>query len=205
MTDTTLYFIRHAQSHRYLSKDNAEWPLSRLGREQAQELVDIVKPLALQRLVSSPYPRCQDTVGPLARAHWLTVEIDDELRERRISFGLLDNFAEVWRNSWDDFDFALPGCESSGEAQIRFVSAVEAVVKRYPGDRIGISTHGNVLGLFLNHIDPAFGRTETDALTNPDLIRVVANAKGFIWDRDFEPAGLRDISSHPSQTPTVRD
>ena len=205
MIETNLYFIRHAQSHRYLSKDNAEWPLSRLGREQAQELVDIVKPLALQRLVSSPYPRCRDTVGPLARAHWLTVEIDDELRERRISFGLLDNFAEVWRNSWDDFDFALPECESSREAQTRFVSAVNGVVQRYPGDRIGISTHGNVLGLFLNHIDPTFGRTETDALTNPDIIRVFADEDGFTWDRGFALPKLRDISSHPSQTPTVRD
>lgn len=205
MTETTLYFIRHAQSHRYLSKDNADWPLSRLGQEQARELVEVIKPLAIQRLISSPYPRCRDTVGPMAGGQWLTVEIDDGLRERRISFGLLDNFAEVWRDSWDDFDFALPDCESSRDAQTRVVGAVTEIVARNRGHRIGLSTHGNVLGLFLNHIDPAFGRKEADRLTNPDVIRVTADENGFTWDRDFHLPGLAEVATHPGQTPTERD
>jgi len=35
-----------------------------------------------------------------------------------------------------------------------------------------VSTHGNALGLYLNHLDPSFGFEAWRALRTPDLIAV---------------------------------
>jgi phosphohistidine phosphatase SixA len=56
-------------------------PLDARGRRQAAELVDLVRPLGVRRLLSSPYVRCVETVEPLAAALGLPVEADDRLAE----------------------------------------------------------------------------------------------------------------------------
>jgi 8-oxo-dGTP diphosphatase len=51
------------------------------GRRQAAELVELLRPLEVRRVVSSPYLRCVETVEPLAAALGLRVEPDDRLAE----------------------------------------------------------------------------------------------------------------------------
>jgi 8-oxo-dGTP diphosphatase len=56
-------------------------PLDGRGRLQAAALVEILAPLGVRRVVSSPYVRCIETVQPLAAALELAVEPDDRLAE----------------------------------------------------------------------------------------------------------------------------
>jgi 8-oxo-dGTP diphosphatase len=56
-------------------------PLDARGRKQAAALVELLRPLGVRRVVSSPYVRCVETVEPLAAALELTVEHDDRLAE----------------------------------------------------------------------------------------------------------------------------
>src|SRR5262249_2974790 len=56
-------------------------PLDERGRRQAAELVELLRPFGLRRVISSPYVRCVDTVVPFAAALGVPVEEDDRLAE----------------------------------------------------------------------------------------------------------------------------
>jgi 8-oxo-dGTP diphosphatase len=72
----SVLLIRHAHAGKRSdwSGDDVTRPLSSRGQRQAKALVDILGNWAPQRLLSSPYRRCQDTVAPMARAFGLRIE-----------------------------------------------------------------------------------------------------------------------------------
>jgi phosphohistidine phosphatase SixA/8-oxo-dGTP pyrophosphatase MutT (NUDIX family) len=61
--------------------DDARRPLDQRGRRQAEALVEQLAGYRIDRIVSSPFDRCVQTVEPLARARRLEVETSDELAE----------------------------------------------------------------------------------------------------------------------------
>lgn len=79
----TSVLLRHASAG-----DRDDWdgpdplrPLDKRGRRQAAELVELLRPYGLRRILSSPYVRCVETVEPLAAALGLPVEEDARLTE----------------------------------------------------------------------------------------------------------------------------
>ena len=55
-------------------------PLDERGRRQAEALVEtLLAAFELDRIVSSPYLRCVQTVEPLAAARGLEIELDEQL------------------------------------------------------------------------------------------------------------------------------
>jgi phosphohistidine phosphatase SixA len=79
----TSVLLRHARAG-----DRTEWedddrlrPLDERGRRQAEELVELLRPIGVRRIVSSPYVRCVQTVEPLAAALGLELELDGLLAE----------------------------------------------------------------------------------------------------------------------------
>lgn len=80
MTTTIVFLIRHAQSHPMARTAHSEWPLSELGRKQAQRLGELLLPLGIERLVSSPFTRCLQTIRPFAERAGLKIVIQDGLR-----------------------------------------------------------------------------------------------------------------------------
>lgn len=78
-----LLLVRHASAG-----DRDEWdgddrdrPLDDRGRKQAEELVERLRPYAIEAILSSPARRCVETVEPLARARGLVIEERPELSE----------------------------------------------------------------------------------------------------------------------------
>mgnify|MGYP003962850611 FL=1 len=199
--EKTLYLIRHAQSHRKSSCHHSEWPLSEKGTEQAAGLAGLLEPLGIQKVVSSPFLRCRQTVEPYLRKSGVEVVFEHDLRERLISRGITDGFFDLWCKSWEDFDFALPGCETSAIAQERFATVMQKIVSENQTNTIAISTHGNVIGLFLNHLDDSLGRDEAEKLMNPDVLKFTVQDGIFLWDRDFDLPGIDEIRTHHMQTP----
>ena len=198
--ETTIYLIRHAQMHPSPSIHYSEWPLSTVGQGQAEKLCGLLEPLGIEVMFSSPFLRCLQTVQSFADKAGIDINVKDDLRERLVVQGIVDGFSKIWRRSWDDFNFAMPGCESSLDAQKRFAAAVEDILAGNKRETIGISAHGNVIGLFLNHIHPAFRRDEAEALTNPDVVRVLADGR-FVWDQEFHLPGLENIATNHLETP----
>jgi 8-oxo-(d)GTP phosphatase len=82
----SLLLIRHSQAG-----DPSKWdgddrlrPLDDRGRRQAEGLVHLLADYELDRIVSSPYLRCIQTVEPLARARGLEIEQDETLGADRL-------------------------------------------------------------------------------------------------------------------------
>jgi 8-oxo-(d)GTP phosphatase len=78
-----LYVVRHAKAgvrSAWTGPDEVR-PLTRRGRKQAHRLVERFHGLEIERILSSPYLRCVQTVEPLGRARGLPVEAAPALRE----------------------------------------------------------------------------------------------------------------------------
>jgi phosphohistidine phosphatase SixA len=82
----SLLLVRHASAG-----DPSEWegddrerPLDERGCRQAEALVEALGEFELERIVSSPYLRCVQTVEPLARARGLEIELDDACGAHRL-------------------------------------------------------------------------------------------------------------------------
>jgi 8-oxo-dGTP diphosphatase len=82
----TLLLIRHAYAgHRSdWEGDDHLRPLDQRGRHESDTLVDLLADFRLDRVVSSPYARCVQTVEPLAEARGLEIELDDQLGADRL-------------------------------------------------------------------------------------------------------------------------
>jgi len=88
----SLLLHRHARAG-----DREKWegddrvrPIDDRGRKQAQALVDALSGFAIDRILSSPYLRCIESVEPLAEARGLEIELDERLAAHR-----LDDVPEV--------------------------------------------------------------------------------------------------------------
>lgn len=182
---TTLYLIRHAQALPLPEQAEPDWALSPTGERQACALVPVLQPFGIRRLYCSPYRRCRATFAPFAGQAGLDVALDSGLRERRISGAWVGDFRDAWRRSWEDFSYALEGGESSLVCRARIAAAVQAIVARHAGETIGVGSHGNAIGLFMNHVDPAFGLAEASRLRTPEVLKVLHRDGRFCWDRSF--------------------
>jgi len=78
-----LVVVRHGSAGDRLAwkDDDHLRPLDKKGRKQAKRLVDVLAGARIERIVSSPYLRCVQTVEPLAKARGLEVEELDGLGE----------------------------------------------------------------------------------------------------------------------------
>jgi len=79
----TSVLLRHAAAgdRDHWDGDDFHRPLHARGRREAAELVEILSPFGVLRVVSSPYVRCVQTVEPLAAALGLRLGLDDRLAE----------------------------------------------------------------------------------------------------------------------------
>ena len=136
--ETEIYLIRHAQSFPSREQDFHAWPLSPLGHEQAAALADLLAPLEIRKLYCSPFVRCRETIRPFARAAGLQPVFHDGLGERLFRDGFVEDMRAAWLKSWEDFNFALPGGESSLAARHRFLAAVAEVASGHRGEAIGL-------------------------------------------------------------------
>jgi 8-oxo-dGTP diphosphatase len=91
LSRVALLVIRHASagSPEEWRGDDRERPLDPRGVKQAKKLVRRLADLPIERILTSPYLRCVQTVEPLAAARGLVPEVRDELAvERQHSDGV---------------------------------------------------------------------------------------------------------------------
>jgi phosphohistidine phosphatase SixA len=80
---TRILLIRHAKAGRreHWHGDDRLRPLTPSGRRQAEALVEQLRDEPVERILSSPFVRCIQTVEPLAAARGLRVEPAGDLAE----------------------------------------------------------------------------------------------------------------------------
>ncbi|MCQ3802558.1 MAG: NUDIX hydrolase [bacterium] len=93
----TLFVVRHAVAgsrQRWSDPDHIR-PLTRKGWRQAYALADRLAPEGIERLLSSPYVRCMQTLEPLGELLGLPVEEHPALAEGRGMRATMELFEEL--------------------------------------------------------------------------------------------------------------
>jgi 2,3-bisphosphoglycerate-dependent phosphoglycerate mutase len=181
-----LVLVRHAAATGQI----ADAPLTFEGQRQAIALADLLLSFQIERVISSPFVRAIESVAPFCKRADLDVETDSRLVERVLSVRDLPDWREHLRRSFEDLDYRLEGGESSRTAQDRGWAAVEAALTS--GQRCVVVTHGNLLALILNSLDPAVGFDFWSRLSNPDaFVLHIDDGRPRGFSRIWNQAGLR--------------
>ncbi|WP_240415544.1 histidine phosphatase family protein [Paenibacillus periandrae] len=175
--NTTIYWVRHAESPFSLENERLRG-LSPEGFTNAAAVAEILAQEQLEAVVSSPYTRAVQTVEGAAAKLGLTIELEENLRERPLAS--LDHviedhdFMAAIERAFSDHDYALPGGESNHEAQRRGMEALQRVLDRHQGKRIAIGTHGNIMTILLSYWDKeAYGLAFWKQISKPDIYKMV--------------------------------
>lgn len=161
-----LVLVRHAAA----TGQDANAALTVEGDRQAHLLADLLLQFQIQRVISSPFVRTTESVGPFCRRANLRLETDDRLIERVLSARNFPDWREHLRRSFDDLDYCLDGGESSRTAQARGTAVLRAALAS--DERCVLVTHGNLLALILKSIDATVGFELWSGLSNPDAFVV---------------------------------
>ena len=146
--------------------------------------------LASQPIVAvytSPSRRSIETIEPLAQRLGLRPAVVADLRERELPAVPPDEFEALVRQAWRLPGEAPGGGESNVRAQARGLAVVQALVARHAGMHVVLATHGNLLALMLNGLDPRFTYESWRGLSFPDIYKLVFAGKEFsraerVWD-----------------------
>jgi probable phosphoglycerate mutase len=169
MTDRRLFLIRHGQSDFdsedfRMSRRGKQWDpnLSETGREQAEALA--ARLVLMDRpatVVTSPFRRCVETIGPFAERAGIEPEIEEDVGEvyigewEGLSFEEIvsgdEELARRFRDSEPMFSLA-PGGESGAELRARVVPAVERILSLRTEGSAVVVTHGGVINAYLGHL-----------------------------------------------------
>jgi 2,3-bisphosphoglycerate-dependent phosphoglycerate mutase len=164
-----LFLIRHAEAA-YIPDETRG--LTPSGTAAALRVAELLLDREITVIVSSPYQRAIDTVRPLAGRLGIAIDIDDDLRERQLAAGAVDDFERRVEETWMDFDLVHPGGESNTAAQARVSAAIGRIADAAGKRNVAIATHGNALALFLRTIDPAVDYAFWARMSFPDVFAV---------------------------------
>ena len=157
---TVVLLIRHAHND-WLGKRLAgrlpDVHLSAAGRKQAQEVADMLRPVALEAVYASPLERAVETAEPSARAAGKRIQIDERLQE--VDFGALagKSYAEMRKEPiWKEIhtrpaEIRFPGGESLQDVQDRSVRAVRGIGEGRMSGTAAVFTHADTIRLALAH------------------------------------------------------
>ena len=145
--------------------------------------------------------------APLAERRGLRVQLLDDLRERRLSVEPLGDWRPILERAWTDADFSVPGGETGREAQRRAMAMLDLLRARHPdGGRLIVGSHGNLISLMLQALEPGVGFAFHMAMPNPAVYRLthdgrrwlVMGGHGFSRSKAADGALVRDVAGDAS-------
>jgi broad specificity phosphatase PhoE len=161
VTPTRLLLVRHAEVEARYHKifgGKIDMNLSPRGHEQAGLLAQFLRTRKLDAIYASPMQRAQQTLAPLLRNGELSQTIVPELRE--VDFG--DWTGLNWEQVCQKFQLlthewlehiergVAPNGESGPQFRARVEPALREIIKKHPGDTVGILCHGGVIRMILS-------------------------------------------------------
>ncbi len=153
---TTVYFIRHAQSDRFVHDDRTR-PLTSEGMKDTRKITEVLENSGISHIISSPYTRTIQTVTDLSEKLGLEIETEEDFRERNAGQWHGENFIEFIRSQWENFSYHILDGECLADVQKRNISALHRRIEEYNGETIAIATHGTALSTMINYYYPEFG------------------------------------------------
>ena len=185
----TVLLVRHAESVAPGTAGFDEYtrPLTARGIRDADRLCDSLALSRIDAMYSSPYLRARQTVEPIAKARGIAIETIEDLRERMLSPVEVPDWLAHLKRSWSDFDYALPGGESSREAQARVVRVLEEIRGRHrDGGIVILASHGNLIALALNAFMPNVDYAYWESIPMPAVFTLMHD--GECWRVEERPS-----------------
>ncbi len=176
---TTVYFIRHAQSDRFVHDDRTR-PLTAEGLGDTEKITQHLRDAGIRHILSSPYKRTIQTVTHLADTLGLPIETDEDFRERHAGSWHGENFLEFIRMQWEDFSYRIMDGECLADVQKRNIAALHRAMQKYRGEVIAVATHGTALSTILNFYDPNW---------NYDRFMRILNCMPYVVKLTFDENG----------------
>jgi 2,3-bisphosphoglycerate-dependent phosphoglycerate mutase len=179
-----LLLVRHAAA---VAPGTAGWaardderPLTDEGSRAAQELADELEAFVITAAYSSPYTRALQTIEPITRRRQLDIQVLPDLRERQLTDGQRDDWYDHLARSWRDPDYALPGTESGRAAQRRAMGVLDLLrVRHADGGKLLVSSHGNLISLILQSLEPGVDLAFHLGMPNPAIYHLEHDGHGW--------------------------
>ena len=158
---TTLFIVRHGETVWNIEQrlqGHLDSPLTELGIAQAEATAERLVEENLEILYSSDSGRAMVTAQAIAERAGLEVLPDAGLRERNLGVFQGLTYAEAEAKYPEeitrvkDIDFVIPEGESARQKEERGIAAIETIAQRHPGKKIGIVTHGGIVGSLLRRV-----------------------------------------------------
>jgi 2,3-bisphosphoglycerate-dependent phosphoglycerate mutase len=177
----TALLIRHAESMApgLLGFDEYTRPLTAKGFRDALQLRDALASTHVDAAYSSPYLRARQTIEPIAQARGLNIETVEDLRERLLSPVDLPDWREQLKRSWEDFDYAPVGGETSRDAQARVVRVLDTIASRHSSGTVIIASHGNLIALALHAFAPGVDDEFWESIPMPAVFTLIREGAGW--------------------------
>jgi 2,3-bisphosphoglycerate-dependent phosphoglycerate mutase len=171
----TVLLIRHAESVTPGTSGFDEYtrPLTPKGIRDAHRLSETHTSTRIDAVYSSPYIRARQTIEPIARARGLAIETIDDLRERTLSLADLPDWQAHLKRSWEDFDYAVAGGESSHDAQARILRVLDTIASRHSTGTVILASHGNLIALALHAFMPNVNYEFWESIPTPAVFTLI--------------------------------
>jgi broad specificity phosphatase PhoE len=149
---TRFLFIRHATNDTIGKRIAARTPgvhLNEEGRQQAQQLAQRLKGLAVDAIYSSPMERTIETATPVADVLQLPIVTMDDFLE--IDFGEWTNQTHEDLDKMRGFKLfntfrsstQIPGGELMIDAQSRVIKGLQKLLLKHPNQTVAVVSHGD--------------------------------------------------------------
>ena len=169
----TYIVLRHAHSR--FSSDDFNRTLSEKGFSSLEQL-EFLNACKIDYFISSPYNWAFETVNS-SPIQFDKIVIDEHLRGRKCSSRFIKDseFEETIKYLWQNPSESLSGGESNQDALARVLNFLMELEERYSEKTILLSSHGNLIGILLNHFDSSFDYEKWEQMTFPDCFLIDRN------------------------------
>lgn len=192
---TKVFFVRHARPN-CSNHDDLTRELSPEGLRDRALVTRSLTERGIGAVLSSPYRRAVDTVAQFAQTAGLEIQLDADVRERRVDEAWIEDFDAFCRRQWADFEYKLSDGETLREVQERNIRALERVLETHADQSVAIGSHGTALSTIIRYYDPSFGYAEFERIW--DLMPwVVEFTFEGLTCRSIQPHNLFEIYAAP--------
>lgn len=176
--------LRHAHSR--FSSDDFNRTLSEKGFSSLDQL-EFLNSFNIDYYFSSPYKRAFETVNS-SPIQFDKIVLDNRLRERKLSSTFIKDseFEDSIKYLWQNPSESLSEGESNQDALARVLNFLMDLEERYSDKTILLSSHGNLLGILINHFDSSFDYKKWGQMTFPDC---------FLVDKDESVKRIMEVTS----------